>query len=743
MNYTDLRNELRNYYFETSYKNAEAFLNKCAAALDKKYDEKMSAFEMKAMQYKTISELCDPVIFENSPFYYETGIVPGFSDGCRDYKGHKHAGGWTYFKNDHLFIDQDPELYALRRRQGNELLYLVCGKYNDTSQHFLVNFRPIFEKGLSGIYDEAKARLDGANGHETEFLTSAMEGLLAVKNIAEGFAKKAAELAEKYPENENYRLIAKSAAKCPWNKPETFYEALNTYAFMRKVIGSLEGIGPNSFGRIDVDLYPIYEAEIKAGRITKEDAYELIAKFLLLWDCHYDHDMQMVGYSDHELENTYTLGGCYADGTPVYNEITELFLKATQNEGIIFPKIKVRFSKNSPKEYLDIVNAPVIKGTSTILYVNDDTLIPAFTEVGRTVEEARDYLVSGCWGTFTNCNDCRDDASYMNLLKVFEFMIHNRTDKMEETNMHFDPIDGAESFEDVYRITLQSFETFIKERTRVITKGAQIWHTVDPLPFYSSMMVGCLDSRKDFTEQGTKYKDDNYMFVGFPNVIDSLLAIKTLCFDEKRFTLADFLKAVRSNWENAEYMRLAAISCHGWGDGSEATAELASRLHTDIYNILSGIEGTHGGRIHMGHMTYTEIRFWGEKTLATPDGRHSGEYFAQGLTPSRLKKISSVTSVAKSFAAIDKRQLAGNNVVNIILPDNLTLDGCELFLRNFADTALGALQLNCVSRETLLDAQKHPEKYPELIVRVCGFSAKFTSLSPEWQDEVLSRNFYK
>ena len=146
----------------------------------------------------------------------------------------------------------------------------------------------------------------------------------------------------------------------------------------------------------------------------------------------------------------------------------------------------------------------------------------------------------------------------------------------------------------------------------------------------------------------------------------------------------------------------------------------------------------------MGHLTYTEIRWWGEKTLATSDGRYSGEYFAQGLTPSRLKKIPSVTDVITSLRSLDRSTLAANSVVNIILPAGKTdLATCEAFLRSAADSAMESLQLNVTSREQLLDAQKHPELYPDLIVRVTGFSARFTSLSEGWQDEVLTRNFYE
>ena len=141
-------------------------------------------------------------------------------------------------------------------------------------------------------------------------------------------------------------------------------------------------------------------------------------------------------------------------------------------------------------------------------------------------------------------------------------------------------------------------------------------------------------------------------------------------------------------------------------------------------------------------ISYTEILWWGKETLATPDGRKNGDCFSQGLTPSRLKRIPCVNDVINSMLVLEPSTMASNSVMNIILPSNISLDRCEDFLRVVANTAIQSLQLNCTSKEELLDAQKNPEKYPNLIVRVTGFSAKFTSLSNEWQDEVISRNFY-
>lgn len=743
MKYNEMRTELKDYYLTKSYENAEKYLKEGTKKLNSVYNEGMSSYDMKVMQYKTIAEIAEPVLFINSPFYYETGIIPGFSDGARNYKGHKHIGGWTYEKNRHKFVDQDPEMWELTNRQRRELFYLVCGEYNDTAQHFPMYLRTVFESGLRGIYEKAKSDAQKANEKEKEFLNAVCEGLLCVKRVSEKFAQKAEKMLETYPDNENMKRICASAAKCPWEKPESFYEALNTYAFLRKIIGTFEGVGPNSFGRMDVDLYPFYKSDINNGKMTEDDAYSLISRFLVTFDSHYDHDMQMVGYADHELENTYVLGGCDADGNPVFNELTEMFLKATEEEKIIFPKIICRFSQNSPKKYLDLINEPIIGGRSTILYQNDDASIPSLIRCGAKKEDAADYLVTGCWGMRLNGCDGADEAEYVNLLKVFEYQIHNLKDKMKEVGMEFKPVDDAADFEEVYRRTCENINVLFKEKMRIMTKGGQIWEEVAPLPILSSMYPDCMENRRDYTNKGLRYNDDIYMCVGFPNVVDSLIAIKTLCFDRKICTLKELLSAVRNNWQGFEDLRNEAVHCSGWGDGKEESCQLAKRFNTDLYNMPDKLTGMYGGKVRMGHLTYTEIRFWGEKTLATPDGRYDGDYFSQGLTPSRLKKIRSATSVINSLAQLDKTEFAGNTVLNVILPGNTSKDNCEAFLRAAANSSMESLQLNCVSRETLLDARKNPEKYPDLIVRVCGFSAKFTSLSPEWQDEVLSRNFYE
>ncbi len=745
---TELRKELHDFYLQGDVERARSFADKCFAILDERVEDDMSVTAQKLLQYDVITEEFEPVIFRHAPYFYETGVLTSLSDGNRKAKDAPliHANGWVYERNKHRFIEQDETLYQRRKAHLEEKLYLICGPYNDTSQHFNLNSRPFLSIGAKGIYAHAMAELATAKGdEETEFLQAVCHGMRSLRRMAKKFAQKAeAMLASETNERcrRNLRQIAEAAARIPWDAPRSFYEALATLAFLRTAMGSLEGVGPNTFGRVDKDLIDFYRADLQSGVLTQEDAYTLVCQFLLIWDCHYDHDRIMAGYADHELENTYTLGGCDIDGTPIDNEVTHLFLRATREETVIFPKIKCRFSKHSPKAYLDEINRSIVKGTTTVLLQNDDATIPALVRGGRSIEEARDYMVTGCWGVATN-QEKYDHGSYLNLLKPFEFSLHNLTEKMEKVGIPFAHFDDCKDFEDLYHRVLYNCELVLDARLDVTRRGGQIFHQVDRFPIFSSTLENCVESHKDFTMGGAKYQDDDLLLFGLPNIVDSLLAIQTLVYDQHLCSLPEYLRAVRANWNGFEELRQRAIRCHGWGDGNDDSCALANRFNNDLFAIFQTKAGTYGGRVHMGHLTYTEIRWWGEETLATPDGRRNGEYFAQGLTPSRLKRIPCVNDVINSMARLDPSTMAANSVVNVMLPSKISLDRCEGFLRAVAHTAIQSLQLNCVSKEELLDAQKHPERYPDLIVRVTGFSAKFTSLSPSWQEEVITRNFYE
>ncbi len=250
------------------------------------------------------------------------------------------------------------------------------------------------------------------------------------------------------------------------------------------------------------------------------------------------------------------------------------------------------------------------------MYQNDDAVIPALLKAGRTIEEARDYLITGCWGLNCARVEKYDGGTYVNMLKPFEYSIHNLFDQMEIVGMTFQPIENAKSFEEIYKITLDNISVLFNERLRITKSGGNILDQVDVFPIYSSTLENCLENRKDFTSRGAKYNDDQFMLFGLPDIVDSLLAIKELVFDSQKYTLKEFLTAVRANWQGYENVRIEAMRCHGWGDGSEESCSIAKRFSDDLYDLSKDLVGTYGGKVHIGYLTYTEVIWWGKKLLA-------------------------------------------------------------------------------------------------------------------------------
>ncbi|MBP5640028.1 MAG: hypothetical protein J6X55_11155, partial [Victivallales bacterium] len=229
----------------------------------------------------------------------------------------------------------------------------------------------------------------------------------------------------------------------------------------------------------------------------------------------------------------------------------------------------------------------------------------------------------------------------------------------------------------------------------------------------------------------------------FATYVDSLLAIQWVCFEKRICTIDEFLAAVRNNWKGAEWIRAEVLKAPHWGDGRPETEALARRVVDEFLEAMADIPNERGGHYQLGVWIYREIKSWGVLTPATPDGRHDGDELSQSLCPSHFRNDAALTTVLRSLASIDLTRLAGNSVTNICIErKQVSSDTIESILRTFARLNLQLLQLNCLDSNELEEARKHPEKYQHLIVRICGFSAKFVSLCPEWQQEVIDRHKY-
>ncbi len=753
--FTTFRKELRAFYpdrFQNDgvkdSRSRESYLAierelKAYCVANPKYD----ALDVRRESYLAMRRHFVPFLFKENPFYYEAGVNGGWG-------GHRPAR--IINKLCHKFYNEKglvpSSAFARQNARQRECLALCCGPFCD-DMHHVPPFRTIFTKGFKGVRDDVAAALakcpaDDPKGRKE--LETALVGLDTMRELQLKFAEAAkAILAQSKnltaEQAKNMRRIAEAAARCPWEPPRNFYEGLNTLWFVREILGYIDGVSCYSLGRPDAYLIDFYNKEIAAGTLTKNEARELVTKFLLIAECHYDSSSLLDSYSDHEIEIPMSLGGCDAAGVPIYNELTEMFLDVHLEADCVFPKLHCRIASNSPEAYLRKIGSMLMKGHAVFTLLNDDRYLKQYVRDGFSLEDARSYIGTGCWNGYIDSVMDVDGANYLSMIKLLELTISPDPKKLKACELELEPLELAKNFEELRDIYWRNFARYLKSVTDDYSKYGASSAEVFPHPVYSMCLRGCIESRRD-TNEGGSLSHPRIMTLGFiGNVTDSLMAIKSICFDKKLATVKEFLDVVRSNWkgERGEELRRAALAAPYWGDGSPEPIALMGWFMKQANAETEGKDNGFGDKYRYAVYTYREFMYWGHRTKATPDGRRDGDQLAQGFTPSEHRCEEGVTTVMNSIGQLPHDCLYASNV-------NLTFDASAMnaeilasILRVFAEKGSHMIQPNCNSVEQLLAAQKNPELHRNLIVRICGFSARFTSLSKRWQDEVISRHRLK
>lgn len=749
--YTDLRTELRAFHPDECH-------DKCRDAAIVASHEKMreevrawakanpgyDALDARREYYHALERNFKPVLFANSPFYFENGINGGW---CERFNPARVVNEvcWKLYNEQGLVPKNAFDMLYARNRES---LALCCGPFCD-DEHHVPPLRTILAKGFGGVYDDVKAALadcpaDDPRGRKE--LETALVGLETIHALQLKFADAAEKMLAKTTnaqQQENLRRIAEVAKRCPWEPSQSFYEGLNTIWFVREILSLADGTDIFSLGRPDAFFIDTYRKELAAGTLTKEEARELVDKFLIHADCHLDTlNYTVDSYSDQEAEMPMSVGGHDKNGNFVYNELTDMLLDSHLENDLVFPKIHARIASDAPVAYLEKIGHMLMKGHAVFTLLNDDRYIKQYTDEGFSYEDASSYIGVGCWNGFIDSVQDLDEANYLSMIKLLEMSIHRDAEKEKKCGLVLESMDEAKCAEEVRDIYWRNFHRYLMSVTSMYSRYGATSAKVFPHPVYSMCLRGCLESRRD-TNEGGSISHPRIMTLGFiGNVVDSLLAIDYICFEQKLATLKEFLDIVRSNWagERGEVLRKAVFSAPYWGDGSEKAAELFGWLLKRSYEAVDGMDNGFGGKYRFAIYAYREFMYWGQNTKATPDGRMTGDRLAQGFSPSEYRCKEGVTTVMNSIGMLPHDRLYASNV-------NLTFDATAMdekilgaILRVFCQKGSHMIQPNCNSVEQLLEAQKHPEQHRDLIVRVCGFSARFTSLSKRWQDEVIARH---
>ena len=753
--YSAFRRELRSFYPDECHQPCkDPRQTNSVAAIGRELDTWCAAhpgydaLDVRREEYLSVRRNVQPFLFRTSPFYFELGCNGGWTHSDKTVPGrHVNRLCRRFYREKNLIPDS---AFALLDARQRSTLALCCGPFVD-DMHHVPPFRTIIEKGFRGVRDEVAAALDKCPADDPlgrKELETALVGLETIHAIQIAFceeARRRLESAADAEERKNLLRIAESAARCPWEPPTTFYEGLNTLWFVREVLGYLDGTDQFSLGRPDCYFIDIYRKDIAEGRLTEGEARDLVAKFLLTAELHHDGLRTLDGYNDHEMEIPMSVGGFAPDGKFVYNELTDMILDAHLGCGCVFPKMHARISDHAPEPYLEKIGRMLMEGHAVFTLLNDDRFVKQFADEGYPIEDARSYIGVGCWNGMIDSVMDYSGGNYLSIMKIVELTVHRDPDVERGAQIAIDPIDGAQSYEEVREILYRNTIRFLRNVLSEYSRWGRVNAKVFPHPVYTMCLRGGVESRRDTTDGGIAAQP-RIITLGFlNNVVDCLSSIRQLCFVDKVCTLEEFLSAVRSNWAGprGEELRLRAISAPSWGDNSsETNGELAlwvRRINADV----EGLRTEQGYPWKFAIYTYREFMYWGLKMKATPDGRRSGDRLAQGFSPSEYRCRSGITTVINAIGSAPHECLYASNA-------NLTFDRTAMsdktlsaILRVYCQKGAHMIQPNCNSVEELLDAQKHPERHQNLIVRVCGFSARFVALSKRWQDEVIERHRLK
>jgi len=755
--YRPLRRELRAYYPEECHERMKsaAVSNSFARIWEdvsawKKAHPEADALEVRRENYRAIRRHYLPVLFRESPFYFESGAAGGYA--VRD-KAPPTPGNVTrllcmsFYHDRGLVPDEEFTVKAERSRQNYSY---VCGPFVDQI-HNMPPFRKILDKGFGGMKAEVEAALEKCPEWDKEgrrYLEVALEGFETVRTIQLAFK---AEAERRLPDARTSRerrwleRIAESAARCPWDPPRTFFEGLNTLWFCREVFGYVDGLSCFSLGHPDMWLIDLYRRDLSAGTIDEVEMRDLVRRFVIQAECHHNGFRQVDGSVDHEMETPITLGGTYADGKPVWNDLTRAFLDEHLAMDVVFPKLHVRYSEKSPDEYLEKIASMVLRGHCVFAMFNDDTHVKGFLKDGFTKERACDYEGVGCWEGFISSESDVSTANYTSVFRPFVAAIYRDPEAERRARVKIESIEGCRDMEDLKRRALGNYLRYVRDLLGTYVRYGRQFAKVSPRPLYSACLEGCLERRRDEHDLGLRFAP-RILTLGFlANTVDSMCAIDKVVFRDRFCTLDEFLAAVRSNWqgERAQAIRGEVLKSPYWGDNSEMSNGLMKWWIDSISDGIDGFSTDQCGPVKFSCLIYREFLYWGLRTPATPDGRYDGDRLAQGFAPSEYRCKSAISDVFNAIGSLDHSRLAASNA-------NLMFDGSDMtpalmasLFRVYAKKGAHLLQPNCTDVDTLLDAQKHPERHMDIIVKCCGFSARFVSLSPRWQTEVIERHRLK
>ena len=632
-------------------------------------------------------------------------------------------------------------------------------KASSGAGEFSPGFRDIvFAKGFNGIKKEAQEKLDSLSylHHEDHgrihFLRSVLttcDGIILLAQRYSDFAAKMATFETDSKRKKELLTIAENCHRIPAEPPQTFHEAIQAI-WMVQVALFLEENAPSiSPGRIDQLLYPYYQRDIQEGVITDEEAQELMYCFLLKfneipWLLNEFAALYFAGYM--AFQNT-IIGGQTRNGSDATNELSYLILDCSKNLKLYQPSLAARVHAKSPGKYLaklvDVIKVGI--GFPAIHF--DDVTIKMLLSLGVSLEDARDYCVTGCVEPSVSGAFYRwTEGCYANFPSAVEFALTNGIQTLTGKKLGLETGDpeSFKTFEDFEKAVKQQFKHLIEVAAIATHIAQQIHRDILPKPLASSLMQSCIQSGLSLMMGGAKYNSGPGLIVaGTADYADSMAAVKKVVFDDQKITMKELCEALAADFENHESIHKYLVDAPKYGNGDETVDQFAK----DIIDYASGElqkQKTLYASMALGTLPVSSHVPQGLAIGALPSGRKSKSTLADGISPGQGNDVNGPTAIIKSVDFINQEASTVGVLHNMKIEPGLLADarGVSNFiamLRTHDQMGGGQIQFNCIDRKTLLSAQAKPGDYRSLLVRVAGYSAFFVELCKEIQDEIISR----
>jgi formate C-acetyltransferase len=629
--------------------------------------------------------------------------------------------------------------------------------------HVVADNERILSEGLKGVKKEVEDEIgqlqlsdikDFNKLHFYNAVNITVDATIFFAHRYADLAKKMFEIETDTKRKAELQKIARICERVPGEPSQNFYEAVQSLWFAFIVL-RIEGWGPGvSLGRPDQYLYPFFKRDIEAGTITRDEAYELILMLLIKMN---DAALPMSGAVVEQLAGfptvaNVTIGGVTREGNDAVNELSYLFLEAENELGLSMEEFVIRLNKKNPDKFV-IKSCEVARNLKGKLkFISDDTAIQQLMNDGKPIEYARNYVVVGCFIPTIPAQSFDITASMVNMPLVLELALNNGASRI--TGEQLGPRTGnPKSFKSYGEV----WEAFEKQLAAVIPIGIalrnadrQTYAEIAPTPFLSSLYSGCIKNGRDITNGGTSpYITETHGLSGVPNVGDSLAAIKKVVFEDKQSTMGELIDALDRNFEGEEKILHLLMKAPKFGNDDDYVDSIVNDIIVYASKEMAKYNGIAGTKATIALATGTAHMALGSVVGALPDGRREGEPLSEGgISPHQGRNISGPTATLRSVAKLDHVKVSGGSVLNMkINPEGLNneekMRKFASLLRTYCETGGYHVQFNIINSDTLRDAQRKPENYRDLLVRVATYSAYFVDLSPTLQNDIIARTEFE